>query len=96
VADWSLCAGRGLFVRRSTSGGSGGADERHDGGLRIWGAPTTGQDAQGTLVRLTTGYRLSEMLHVAAKLGIADLLAVGPKGCGELARLCGVHAPSPR
>ena len=37
-------------------------------------------DAQGALVRLATGYRLSQMLHVAAKLGIADLLSGGRPG----------------
>jgi O-methyltransferase domain/Dimerisation domain len=47
-------------------------------------------------MRLATGYRLSQMLHVAAKLGIADLLAGGPQGCDELARQSGAHAPSLR
>jgi SAM-dependent methyltransferase len=45
-------------------------------------------------MRLITGYRLSQMVHVAATLGIADLLASGPKGCAELAQLSGTHAPS--
>ncbi len=45
-------------------------------------------------MRLATGYRLSQMLHVAAKLAIADVLADGPKTRDELAGLTGTHATS--
>jgi predicted transcriptional regulator len=54
----------------------------------------TNQEAQNLLVRLATGYRLSQMLHVAAKFGIADLLAAGSKSCAELAQSTGTHASS--
>jgi DNA-binding HxlR family transcriptional regulator len=37
-------------------------------------------------------YRLSQLIYVAARLGIADLLADGPKRSEELAALTGVHA----
>src|SRR5579871_2114160 len=35
--------------------------------------------------QIATGYWASQTVYVAAKLGIADLLAKGPKSCGELA-----------
>jgi hypothetical protein len=38
-----------------------------------------------SLLDLVTGCWISQAIHVAAKLGIADLLASGPKSCGELA-----------
>lgn len=43
---------------------------------------------------LVGGYRGSALLYVAARLGIADLLADGPKSGAELARVLGAHAPS--
>ena len=54
----------------------------------------TNQEAQNFLVRIATGYRLSQMLYVAASLGIADLLAAGPKSCADLAQSTGTHASS--
>ncbi|HWA98022.1 MAG TPA: methyltransferase [Pirellulales bacterium] len=41
-----------------------------------------------------TGYWLSQMVYVAARLGIADLLTDGPKAIGELARATGSHERS--
>ena len=52
------------------------------------------ENPQSVLVRLATCYRLSQMLHIVAKLGIADLLATGPKSCQELAQSTGTHATS--
>jgi hypothetical protein len=46
------------------------------------------------LRRLIVGYRLSLALHVAAKLGLADLLEDGPRSVEELARAAGAHPPS--
>jgi hypothetical protein len=40
------------------------------------------------------GYRVTQLLHVAAKLGLADLLAAGPQSSAELAAQTGTHAPS--
>jgi hypothetical protein len=37
---------------------------------------------------------ISKPIYVAAELGIADMLADGPKSIDELANLSGVHAPS--
>ncbi|MGG6265202.1 methyltransferase [Leptolyngbya sp. AN03gr2] len=49
---------------------------------------------QATMLQLITGYRISQGIYVVAKLGIADLLATGPKTSQELAALTSVHAPS--
>jgi hypothetical protein len=40
------------------------------------------------------GFAFTQMLYVAAQLGIADLLADGPKPIEELAAATGTHAPS--
>jgi ubiquinone/menaquinone biosynthesis C-methylase UbiE len=44
------------------------------------------------LFRLATGFYVSSALYVAAKLGISDLMADGPKDSGELAKAAGAHA----
>ncbi len=44
------------------------------------------------LYRLMSGYRVSQAIYVAAKLGIADLLEEGPQGTDELAQATGTHA----
>jgi len=41
------------------------------------------------LMSLLEGHQASALLHVAGKLGIADLLAQGPRTSGELAQLAG-------
>ncbi len=46
------------------------------------------------LVQMWVGYLLSRALHVAAELGIADLLCTGPKTAHELAAATGTHADS--
>jgi O-methyltransferase domain/Dimerisation domain len=49
-----------------------------------------------TLLQMMTGYWVSQAIHVAAKLGIADLLADGPVDCEDLALATNTHAPSLR
>lgn len=46
------------------------------------------------LLQMMTGYWVSQALYVAAKLGIADLIADGPRHTEELARATESHAPS--
>lgn len=46
------------------------------------------------LVQMAMGYWVSRIVHVAAKLDLADRLADGPKGAEELAGPTGTHAPS--
>jgi hypothetical protein len=47
-----------------------------------------------TLLKMMTGYWLSQALYVAAKLGVADLLLEGSVSHVDLAAATGSHAPS--
>jgi Dimerisation domain len=49
-----------------------------------------------TLLQMMTGYRVSQALYVAAKLGVADLLADGPCLVEDLAQQIRAHAPTLR
>ena len=49
---------------------------------------------QLVLYQMAIGHYLSRALHLAAKLGIADLLKDGPRPFTELARSTATHAPS--
>ncbi len=55
---------------------------------------TNRQSAAADLRRMIVGYRLSQALHVAAKLGVADLLADGPRHAEDLAVVTGSHSSS--
>jgi hypothetical protein len=46
------------------------------------------------LRRLVNGYQVTQAIHVAATLGIPDLLREGPRGSDELAVATESHAPS--
>ena len=46
------------------------------------------------LFRMVTGYYVSRAIHVAATLGIADLLAGGPRHYADLAKAADAHGPS--
>ena len=46
------------------------------------------------LLQMMTGYWVSQAIYVAAKLGIADVLAGGPKTSDELAEATGCHPQS--
>jgi O-methyltransferase domain/Dimerisation domain len=55
----------------------------------------TGSDPSAiALFDLIVSYRITAMIYVAARLGIADLLADGPKRLDELAIRSGAHPPS--
>ena len=47
-----------------------------------------------TLLRLVNGYYVSQAIHVAASLGIADLLAGGARTSDDLAEAAGADASS--
>src|SRR3954453_13139753 len=51
-------------------------------------------EAAATLTQLIDGYRITQMIYVAAKLGLADLLAPGPQSSAALAEQTGTHAPA--
>jgi hypothetical protein len=46
------------------------------------------------MLRMVAGCWVSQAIHAAAKLGIADLLEGGPRGCDTLAAATGTHAGS--
>ena len=50
--------------------------------------------AQAALQQMTNGYWVTQILYVAAKLGIADLLKDGARSLQVLAESSGAHAPS--
>jgi hypothetical protein len=50
--------------------------------------------AQAALQQMTNGYWATQIVYVAAKLGIADLLEEGPQDVDALARATQTHAPS--
>jgi hypothetical protein len=54
----------------------------------------TAAEASIELMRLVNGYQVSQALHVAAVLGVADQLKGGPKSGDFLARACGAHPAS--
>lgn len=51
----------------------------------------TSQRPSLALRRLVNGYQTTQAIHVAAVLGIADLLADGPRSCDDLAAASGAH-----
>ncbi|HEY7327196.1 MAG TPA: methyltransferase [Gemmataceae bacterium] len=60
-------------------------------------APVSGStypSPPAVMARLLTGYWMSQALHVAAQLGIADLLKDGPRTVAQLAEATGTHARS--
>jgi len=54
----------------------------------------TAQEQSDELLRLITGYQVSQAISVAASLGIADLLKAGPVGSDELATATSSHPRS--
>ena len=50
--------------------------------------------AQAALQQMTNGYWVTQIIYVAARFGIADLLKDGPRTISELARSTRTHAPT--
>ena len=63
-----------------------------DGSADLNGA-TSGRERLWTLI---TGYQVAEAVHVAAELGLSDLLGDGPRPIEHLAEATGCHPPSLR
>ena len=55
-----------------------------------------GAPPQMALIRMMTGYWVSQALYVAAKLGVADLLVDGPRSVEDLAKATLTDPPSLR
>jgi hypothetical protein len=53
---------------------------------------TDAEPSSDGLLRLVYGYQVSQAIHVAAALGIADQLADGPRAVGDLASATATHA----
>jgi O-methyltransferase/methyltransferase family protein len=51
-------------------------------------------DPSRELLHMVNGYQVSQALHVAATLGISDLLASGPRDVTDLAEATGTHGPT--
>ena len=49
---------------------------------------------QDRMARMITGYWVSQAIYAAARLGLADRLAEGPRIADELAQATGTHARS--
>lgn len=58
------------------------------------GTDRSAQDPSAALLRLVNGYQVTQALHVAATLGIADRLGDGPQSCEDLAVAAGADAPA--
>lgn len=54
------------------------------------------RDGAAVLLRLLSGAGTTQIVYVAAELGVADLLVEGPRSTGELAAATGAHEPSLR
>jgi hypothetical protein len=54
----------------------------------------TEPDPSVELMRMINWYQVSQALHVAASLGVADHLKDGQKSYDVVARACGAHPPS--
>lgn len=56
--------------------------------------PSKNLKLQDSLLGMIHSYRITQLIYVAAKLGIADLLNDGPKTAADLAVATGTHGPS--
>ena len=54
----------------------------------------TGMPPQAVMLQMITGYWVSQLIYVAARLRIADLLKDGPKTAEELAEAADAHGPT--
>lgn len=59
-------------------------------------APAGPSDGERTVLELVEGYQLSQAAYVAAKLGVADVLAGGPMPVDEIATAVDARAPELR
>jgi hypothetical protein len=74
----------------------GGRRKHHVNFRRILegGATIDVGDQSAALLGLVNGFKVSQAIHVAATLGIADLLKNGPRSSDDLAAVTGTHPRS--
>lgn len=84
-ADYNTCG----LIRITNWSREGGVVE--SGGQATVGAVP----AHARLIQMAIGYWVSRLVYVAARLGLADHLAGGPKNAAELAEPTQTHAPWP-
>ena len=54
-------------------------------------AEPEGESSSSALLEIISGYKRTQAIFVAAKLGIADILSNGPKTADELAKATSVN-----
>jgi hypothetical protein len=86
IARWR--AREGAIMVGNHPRATGAAESGRGDGLEDTGNAT---DPSAELMRLINGYQVSQALHVAAALGVADHLKDGPQRSDALARACGAH-----
>src|SRR3954454_24984286 len=57
-------------------------------------SPADAEASSAALLRLVNGYQVSQAIHVAATLGVAEQLADGPRTVADLASATATHAPA--
>ncbi len=66
--------------------------DNQDGNLSMASSDPAPERPAAALLRLVNGFQVTQAIHVAAVLGIADLLRDGPRGSEDLAAATGAHA----
>jgi hypothetical protein len=61
---------------------------------KLNGVDTVTAEARGALVRLVFGHMAAQVVAVAARFGMADLIGDGERTAAELAEKCGAHTES--
>lgn len=61
---------------------------------QVTARPESGVSERIAVVSMALGYVAGQALHTAASLGLADLLATGPRHIDDLAAATGAHGPS--
>lgn len=78
--------------RKSRSCGS--ALDGMNGGCSVTSDGTTRRLPEDVLSELLSGFEVTQAIHVAAKLGIVDVIADGAKTAEEIAAMVGAHPPA--
>lgn len=83
-----------MVTHQARAAASPGKGEGGAGGGAAASDTATGASPPVQLMRLIGAFQVSQALHVAASLGVADHLADGPQPSDALAQACGAHPRS--